>query len=105
MAFFYNNDGSVASMCGNGTRACAHYAKQNGLALEKMTFLTQAGAIECEVQDSVVQTQLTPPEIIKDSFEEEGFTWFLCDTGVPHLVTLVEDLNLYNKELCQKKCV
>ncbi len=99
---FYNSDGSHASMCGNGTRACAHYAYTNGLALENMTFLTGAGAISCEVQDDIVQTQLTKPQILKESFEEEGFKWFLCDTGVPHLVTFVSDLNLYTKELAQK---
>lgn len=99
---FYNSDGSTASMCGNGTRACAHYALNNGLALEKMTFLTNAGTITCEVKGDIVQTQLTPPKIISEEFEEEGFTWFLCDTGVPHLVTLVDDLNIYNKDLAQK---
>jgi diaminopimelate epimerase len=48
-----------------------------------------------------VQTQLTPPKIINESFEEESFTWFLCDTGVPHLVAIVDDLNVYNKELAR----
>lgn len=100
---FYNSDGSVASMCGNGTRACAHYAYSNHLVAEsKMTFLTGAGAIACEVSGFVVQTQLTVPKIINERFEEEGLTWFLCDTGVPHLVTLVDDLNLYDKELARR---
>jgi diaminopimelate epimerase len=98
---FYNSDGSVASMCGNGTRACAHYAYSNNLASKTMTFLTGAGAIECTVDNNVVQTQLTVPKIINDNFEEAGFTWFLCDTGVPHLVALVDDLNAYNKELAR----
>jgi len=98
---FYNSDGSVASMCGNGTRACAHYAYKNGLAPKQMTFLTGAGTIECNVEDDVVQTQLTTPKIINENFEEESFTWFLCDTGVPHLVAIVDDLNVYNKELAR----
>jgi diaminopimelate epimerase len=98
---FYNSDGSVASMCGNGTRACAHYAYANDLASKTMTFLTGAGAIECTVDNNVVQTQLTTPKIINENFEEAGFTWFLCDTGVPHLVALVDDLNMYNKELAR----
>jgi diaminopimelate epimerase len=97
---FYNSDGSSASMCGNGTRACAHYALTNGLANEKLTFLTKAGAISCEVQDNIVQTQMTPPKVLKEPFKEEGFTWYFIDTGVPHLVTLVEDLALFDKTLC-----
>lgn len=98
---FYNSDGSVASMCGNGTRACAHYAYSNGLASKTMTFLTGAGAIECTVDNDIVQTQLTVPSIINENFEEAGLTWFLCDTGVPHLVALVDDLNVYNKEMAR----
>lgn len=99
---FYNSDGSHASMCGNGTRACAHYAVTNDLASNDLTFLTGAGTISCEVRDNVVQTQLTQPEVIKESFEEEGFTWWLVDTGVPHLVTIVEDLNVYDKMLSRR---
>ncbi|AXH11175.1 diaminopimelate epimerase [Halarcobacter bivalviorum] len=99
---FYNSDGSVAAMCGNATRAVAHYAYNNGLANSSMKFLTQAGLIESIVEDDVVQTQMTEPKIIKDSFEQEGFTWYLIDTGVPHLVTIVDDLKAYDHDLCAK---
>ena len=39
---FYNSDGSTAEMCGNGSRACAHYAFTYGLANEQMSFVTLA---------------------------------------------------------------
>jgi diaminopimelate epimerase len=99
---FYNSDGSEAAMCGNGTRATAHYAYTNGLANKNMKFLTGAGVIECEVDGDIVETQLTKPIYIKEYFNEEGFEWILIDTGVPHLVTMVEDLELYNRELSRK---
>ncbi len=99
---FYNSDGSDAAMCGNGTRACAHYAYSNELAPASMTFLTNAGAIRSVVEENIVETQLTKPIIIKDVFEQEGLTWWLVDTGVPHLVTVVDDLDIYNKELSAK---
>lgn len=99
---FYNSDGSVAAMCGNGTRACAHYAFNNNLAAEKMKFLTGAGIIESEVFGDIVQTQLTKPKVIKEEFEQEGLTWYLVDTGVPHLVTIVDDLENYDHDLCSK---
>lgn len=99
---FYNSDGSTASMCGNGTRACAHYAVVNGLASENLTFLTGAGAISCEINGNIVETQMTKPKVLKEPFEEEGLTWYLIDTGVPHLVTLVEDLNVYDKMLSRR---
>ena len=96
---FYNSDGSEAAMCGNGSRACAHYAYVNLLAPSKMRFLTGAGVIEATVDEDFVTTQLTKPKILKKKFEEEGFSWSLLDTGVPHLVTFVEDLNLFDKKL------
>ena len=99
---FYNSDGSDASMCGNGTRACAHYAYTNNLAPSSMKFLTGAGLISSIVEDNIVETQLTAPIVIKEEFEENGFTWYLVDTGVPHLITIVDDLNVYDHDLCAK---
>ncbi|AXH13771.1 diaminopimelate epimerase [Malaciobacter mytili] len=99
---FYNSDGSHAAMCGNGTRACAHYAYTNGLASSKMQFLTGAGVIESTVEENIVETQLTKPVILKEEFEQEGFTWYIVDTGVPHLVTIVEDLEKYDHNLASK---
>jgi diaminopimelate epimerase len=58
---FYNNDGSNASMCGNGTRAVAHYAFNNNIAKKSMQFLTKAGVISCVVDDNIVQTTMTKP--------------------------------------------
>jgi len=80
---FYNADGSEAEMCGNGSRAAAHYAFVNGLAPSKMKFLTLAGVIEAEVNGDIVESQLTPYKKLGE-FNE----WSLFDTGVPHLVKL-----------------
>ena len=98
---FYNSDGSEASMCGNASRAVAHYAFKNGLAKEKMRFLTGAGIIEASVENDIVESALTPAQIIKEEFEDSGFVWSLYDTGVPHLVTFVNDLNEYDKALAR----
>lgn len=99
---FYNSDGSGASMCGNGTRACAHYAYNNGLAAADMEFLTDAGVVKCSVDDDIVQTTMTEPVVLKETFDEEGYIWYLIDTGVPHLVTIVEDLDNFDLEICSK---
>ncbi len=99
---FYNSDGSDAAMCGNGTRAVAHYAYKNGLAPSNMKFLTEAGFITSSVDGNIVETQMTKPKIIKEEFEQEGLTWYLIDTGVPHLVTIVDDLEKYDHDLSSK---
>lgn len=99
---FYNNDGSEASMCGNGTRAVAHYAYSNKLCEKNLSFLTGAGKISCSVEDDIVETTMTKPIIKKEDFSELGFQWFLADTGVPHLVTLVDDLEKFDLDICSQ---
>ncbi len=100
---FYNSDGSHAAMCGNATRAVSHYAFFNNLVpSNEMQFLTGAGLIKSHVENDIVETQLTQPKVIKEEFVQDGFTWYLVDTGVPHLVTIVDDLELYNHDLCAK---
>lgn len=95
---FYNADGSSAEMCGNGSRACAHYAFENGLAPEKMRFLTLAGEISCKVEGNRVQSDLTPPKILDREIDKYGKRWWLIDTGVPHLVTFDADINDFDIE-------
>jgi diaminopimelate epimerase len=99
---FYNSDGSDAAMCGNGTRAVAHYAFKNQIAGSFMKFLTGAGTIDCKVTDDIVETTMIPPKVLKEAFEEEGYVWYMVDTGVPHLVTVVDDIELFDVELCSK---
>lgn len=89
---FYNSDGSTAEMCGNGSRACAHYAFANGLAEGSMRFLTAAGVIGAQVEGQMVQSDLTPPKIMDDTIASGGKRWWLIDTGVPHLVTFDADM-------------
>ena len=93
---FYNADGSSAEMCGNGSRACAHYAYDNGLASNAMRFLTLAGEIACQVEGDLVQSDLTPPKILDNMIEEGGKQWWLVDTGVPHLVTFDADIEHFD---------
>ncbi len=93
---FYNADGSTAEMCGNGSRACAHYAVRFGLAPTTMTFLTEAGAIKAQVEGEMVQSDLTPPVIKEQSIEHNGKSYWMIDTGVPHLVTFDADIEHFD---------
>ena len=99
---FYNADGSEAAMCGNGSRAAAHYAYTKNLAPKEMKFLTGAGVIKCVVDGDIVETALTKPKYLKDKFKEFGFEWVLIDTGVPHLVTIVDNLNKFDKQIARE---
>ncbi len=99
---FYNSDGSDAEMCGNGSRAAAHYAVHNGLCREKMAFLTTAGVIEATVEGDEAEVRLTEPKILENMIVGGGHKWQLIDTGVPHLVTFVDDLKAYNREIASE---
>jgi len=93
---FYNADGSSAEMCGNGSRACAHYALRYDLAPANMTFLTLAGEIKAHVDGQMVQSDLTPPKILDKEILHEGKTFWLIDTGVPHLVSFDADIEYFD---------
>lgn len=100
---FYNSDGSHADMCGNGSRACAHYAFNNDLAPFKMAFVTGAGVINAEVSENtpksgMVLSELTPPQILDQNIQHNGKKWWLINTGVPHLVCLQEDVEKFDIE-------
>jgi diaminopimelate epimerase len=100
---FYNADGSHADMCGNGSRACAHYAYVQGLAPKKMQFLTGAGVINANIEEgddksAMVLSELTPPEIIDKTIEFNGKSSWLINTGVPHLVRFSDNIEEFDIE-------
>ena len=94
---FFNSDGSMAEMCGNGSRCVARYAYLNGIAGKKMSFETLAGIISAEVHDDVVKVRLTDPSPVLSVgvlfFDDRQFALDSVDTGVPHAVTFVDKLD------------
>ncbi len=95
---FYNSDGSHADMCGNGSRAAAHYAFTNKLAPKNMSFLTGAGVINAEVNGAMVLSELTPPKILQKDIEFNGKDWWQLNTGVPHLVSFTDNIEIFDIE-------
>lgn len=84
---FFNSDGSVAEMCGNGSRCVAKYAYLNGIAGKKMRFETLAGIISAEIKDDeYVKVQLTDPFDEKFNITVDNFELSYVNTGVPHAV-------------------
>ncbi len=86
---FYNNDGSMAEMCGNATRCVGYYIKNFEKSLEKLwTLKTIAGPIQIQ-SISNDEFQITMTEII----EKKHLSYFWCDTGVPHIVIELSDFS------------
>jgi len=93
---FYNADGSVAEMCGNGARCAARYAFLKGIASRKMIFETVAGTIEALVGEGVVKIRMTDPIALKRhvslDVDGEAMKASSINTGVPHVVVFVEEI-------------
>jgi diaminopimelate epimerase len=100
----FNPDGSEAQMCGNGSRCAALYAKEKKMAGARMTIDTLAGTLEASVKDDTVKVRLTDPKEIKWNLclmiDKCPYKLSFADTGVPHVVHFVDDLDKVNvKEL------
>jgi len=90
---FYNSDGSAANMCGNASRAVAHFAHEKGISRDGTAeFLTGAGVIRATVNGMYVVSDMTEPHIIRTDIEEFGEKWWLIDSGVPHLIAVRDDI-------------
>lgn len=94
---FFNSDGSEAEMCGNGGRCVARFAMLNGIAGEKMTFDTLAGPVSAEVKGRIVKVLMPVPTDLKLDIdlphEPEWKNVSFINTGVPHVVIQVEEIN------------
>ena len=92
---FYNSDGSKANMCGNASRCVAHYAYLHNLAPKKHSFLSAAGEIKVEIDskdNNIVEVNFGKIEILKNNINEYKMQFCLLDSGVPHLVSFVDEL-------------
>ena len=92
---FYNRDGSVADMCGNGARCFARFVQSVAGAREQTSFETGAGVIVATFDGSRVTVSLTPPHSLRlnETVAAAGakLTVHSLNTGVPHAVLFVPD--------------
>ncbi len=88
---YYNSDGNLSSMCGNGGRCIVHFAKFLGLIDKEARFEAVDGMHYALIEDSIVSLQMNDVTEI-DQHEAHVF----LDTGSPHHVALVERLSEYN---------
>jgi len=98
---FFNSDGSVAEMCGNGARCVARFAYLNNIAGSNMSFETLAGLVKAEVIEERVKVKMTDPFDLQTDVAIElknGLTSiYSINTGVPHVVMVknsIDDIDI-----------
>ncbi len=115
--FFYNSDGTIAQMCGNGIRCFAKYAYDNKLIVKKK-FKVQnlAGIIEPEIlNDGQIKVKMSVPVLMPEKIPFKGnsvlnfainagdkkFIANSVSMGNPHCIIFIDDnsdlLNLAEK--------
>lgn len=91
---FYNSDGSVGEMCGNGARCICRYGFENGLAGRTQTVETTAGMVTGErISTQLYRIRLNDPSVIElnHPVEVDGVTYpcsyvELGTPGLPHAI-------------------
>ncbi len=91
---YFNADGQQSSMCGNGGRCMVAFAKYLGIISKKTNFKTIFTAIdgvhEAQIIGDVVSLKMNDVETVL-----QGKDFFFLNTGSPHYVSYVEDIENY----------
>jgi diaminopimelate epimerase len=94
---YYNSDGALSTMCGNGGRCIAAFCYEHGIAGKKMRFSAVDGfhhaVIENKLKEGYYDVSL---EMIDVEKVERRKNHFFLDTGSPHHVEFVQDLKDLN---------
>ena len=92
---FFNSDGSMADMCGNGARCFARYVQRATGQNRDFTFETAAGIIAASFNGERVTVNLTKPKDLKLNQSVPltlgNVVIHSLNTGVPHAVMFVPD--------------
>jgi diaminopimelate epimerase len=100
---FYNADGSRATMCGNASRAVAHFAMEKGISADGTAeFLTGAGVIRATVNGNYVVSDMTKPITLSEDIQEDNEKWWFVDTGVPHLIAFRDNIDNFDLEQAKR---
>ena len=98
--WFYNSDGSLGEMCGNGARCICRYGYENRLAGEIQTVETTAGLVTgLRIDRRLYRIRLNDPTTVQldipieiDGVRYTGSYLELGNPGLPHAVIPYHDL-------------
>jgi diaminopimelate epimerase len=98
----FNSDGSEPAMCGNGLRCFLHFIHALGCIQPSYKIETDAGLYEGKVAKERVALLMGIPHImhwkLQLSLAREKRELYVLNTGVPHAVIFVPDVNAIDVE-------
>ncbi|MBT8227204.1 MAG: diaminopimelate epimerase [Dactylosporangium sp.] len=102
---YWNSDGSLAEICGNGLRVFARYLVDSGMASgDSFQVATRAGIVPVVVHHEAVAVEIGVPRIYATStvtVADRHFVGAVVDVGNPHLVCVVDDATLSGLRLAE----
>jgi diaminopimelate epimerase len=85
---YFNSDGKLGSMCGNGGRCTAHFARKWDIAGNNQKFMAFDGIHEAEVKKDMVRLQMADV----NEYKLVDGSYFL-NTGSPHYVVFTSNID------------
>jgi diaminopimelate epimerase len=85
---YFNSDGFLGSMCGNGGRCSADFAIKSAIAGKKLSFKAADGVHKAIAEDGVIRLQMNDP---KEPLLVNGN--YFINTGSPHYVIFRKDID------------
>jgi diaminopimelate epimerase len=90
---YFNSDGREGSMCGNGGRCFAAFARMLGLAADQVDFEAYDGQHRAFVLESKNNQYTVQLEMADVNGVEQLNDCMVLDTGSPHYITFVDDVD------------
>ena len=92
---YFNSDGPEATMCGNGGRCIVWFADLLGIGGDRKTFEAVDGVHTAEILSRSGTTAIVKLQMVDvDSVAVDSEGDILLDTGSPHLVRVVDTLDM-----------
>ena len=88
---YYNADGNEGTMCGNGGRCIVAFANKLGVITDKTSFSATDGLHHATIDNNLVSLQMIDVNKV-DVFKNH----FFVNTGSPHHVQFVENIDNYD---------
>lgn len=88
---YFNSDGNLGSMCGNGGRCLVAFAKDLGVIDDTADFIASDGPHYANVSDGFISLQMK--DVTSVNVQPD---YVFLDTGSPHHIEIVDDLRNFD---------